>query len=430
MNIREMIIRLNTLPKGYISKKKIKGRYYYYYQYEYINKLISKYIKSYELEEYKSKIKERKQLEKQIKCYKRQKPFTISVSANRLTGYLMSEDKTIAKFKNAKLVKFINKTLAPIYITRTKDIESYLENRTIDLTRPNARVLLKQLGILSSDKYISLYSYGACIQDHYWFKPLHSKKTFKDIYFNNDLYSDIALEGKVLQFNKVGSTSPELTNIGSYEKCWRLVNNKWYLYKKGKDNEIYAEYFVYLLASNLHMNIAKYELDDSYIRSINFADKYNFEPMFSFVGDNDDYLKVFNCLLSINKQIAIDYLKLLWFDTIVYNIDRHNQNYGILRDRHTGKIISLAPNFDNNMALYGYFNGVSNTSLEVESIKPLIKFINSNKEVKDLFNKIQLPIINEEILDKTLSKCPNREDKDNIKKFILDRYKYLLVKLK
>ena len=33
------------------------------------------------------------------------------------------------------------------------------------------------------------------------------------------------------------------------------------------------------------------------------------------------------------------------------NMDRHTNNYGFLRDRQTGKILSLAPLFDHNIAL-------------------------------------------------------------------------------
>ena len=38
-------------------------------------------------------------------------------------------------------------------------------------------------------------------------------------------------------------------------------------------------------------------------------------------------------------------------DALVYNVDRHTQNFGILRDGETGAILSMAPNFDNNIAL-------------------------------------------------------------------------------
>lgn len=38
-------------------------------------------------------------------------------------------------------------------------------------------------------------------------------------------------------------------------------------------------------------------------------------------------------------------------DALVFNMDRHTQNFGVLREQETGRIISTAPNFDNNMAL-------------------------------------------------------------------------------
>ena len=41
---------------------------------------------------------------------------------------------------------------------------------------------------------------------------------------------------------------------------------------------------------------------------------------------------------------------------------RISQNYGLLRSRETGEILSMAPNFDNNMALIsrGYASDLSN----------------------------------------------------------------------
>ena len=40
----------------------------------------------------------------------------------------------------------------------------------------------------------------------------------------------------------------------------------------------------------------------------------------------------------------------------VENYDRHTENYGVLTDRNTGKIISFAPNYDNNNSLYANYN--------------------------------------------------------------------------
>jgi len=429
MNLRMILEELETLPKGYISQKRIKGKYYYYYQYPYLSKLISKYIKYNQVEELKNKLDRRKLLEKRLALYKRQKPFTLSVSANKLTGTLMNGIHRVALFNNGKLVKYFNKNIAPIYIKRTENLEHFLETRTLDLTRSNARFLLKQLEIYNKEQYISLYSYAATIQDQFWFKPLHSKVTYKDIRFDNDIYADIALEGKILNINKLGSSTPELTTIGSYEKCWRLIDNKWYLYKKENDDELYSEYFVYLLADKLKINVAKYELDGKYIRSLNFATKYNFEPIYSLAGDNEDYVFVFNILLKINKEIAKDYIKLIWFDTIVYNVDRHNHNYGVFTDRRTGNIISLAPNFDNNMALLSYNKTLSQDPAKDSMVTRFINFVNKNNDVKELTRTIIFPVINEKMVDEVLNKAPKRKENDQIKKFILDRYCFIKSKL-
>ena len=45
---------------------------------------------------------------------------------------------------------------------------------------------------------------------------------------------------------------------------------------------------------------------------------------------------------------------MLVFDAVIYNEDRHFGNFGILRDNHTGKIISPAPIFDNGLSLFNY----------------------------------------------------------------------------
>lgn len=42
---------------------------------------------------------------------------------------------------------------------------------------------------------------------------------------------------------------------------------------------------------------------------------------------------------------------MIYLETVTQNPDRHKNNFGLLRDVESGKLISLAPNFDNNTAL-------------------------------------------------------------------------------
>ena len=115
----------------------------------------------------------------------------------------------------------------------------------------------------------------------------------------------------------------------------------------------FSEYFIYQLGLKLGFNMARYELCDIGVKTYDFTEnnKYNFEPIKSLMGDNEVYNDVFNVLVNINKEIAKDYLKIIYLDTLCFNMDRHNFNYGLLRDPDLGEIIMLAPNFDNNIAL-------------------------------------------------------------------------------
>ena len=103
-----------------------------------------------------------------------------------------------------------------------------------------------------------------------------------------------------------------------------------------------------------------------------------------------------NKLLEINENIAKDYLKMIYLDTLCFNMDRHNQNYGLLKDSESGKIIKLAPNFDNNIALI-----LNDKYPEVDSGVSFLRnlfndFLLSNKYAKKMFKELNIKKLNKE----------------------------------
>ncbi len=54
--LREMQYQINSLPQGYISKKKIKGKQYFYLQNRVNGKVVSKYIKEDDVEKISSEL--------------------------------------------------------------------------------------------------------------------------------------------------------------------------------------------------------------------------------------------------------------------------------------------------------------------------------------------------------------------------------------
>lgn len=428
MDSKDILEQLNTLPDGYISIKKINGKEYYYLQYSENGKLLSKYIKYSELEVIRQQLEKRKELEKLIHSFssKGKDLREPSKRASELTGSLMMGDIVTAKFEKG-ILTYINEQLCPLMIKRTKNLEMFLSSRAIDRGRTNSRLLKKALNISSAeDTTVALYSYGATITDNYWFKPRGSRLKYHDIAFEYDYYHDLALTGEILIYPSKPKYSPQLTLIGSYEKCWRRIDDSWWLYKSGTENELFSELFCSLLATKLRIPTAKYELDGEYIRTKNFAENINFEPILSIAGDDDNYENVFNAILSIDKKIAKQFLLLAWFDTLTNNVDRHNENCGLLRDRKDGNILSLAPNFDNNLALISR-SSVLNLNPKTDGIiKYFEKFLKQNSIAKQMYQNIKYPKLTENMIRQCFDKIPIKKDESMITKYLMNRYNYLM----
>ena len=117
------------------------------------------------------------------------------------------------------------------------------------------------------------------------------------------------------------------------------------------------------LGKHLGFDMAEYALSGAYVVSRDFTEgRLNFEPMANLVQENEDYDFNYDVLQTLNPSLLKPYLDILFMDALAFNVDRHTQNYGLLRSRETGEILSMAPNFDNNMALIsrGYASDLSN----------------------------------------------------------------------
>ena len=270
---------------------------------------------------------------------------------------VLSGDIPVAKWEKHSLV-ILNERLLPLFLKRDPDIYIWLKSRAIDSKRPNARLLKKALRLTEHDDVSTvLHVNGATITDNYWIKPIDSDLTYEQVRFDNDCFSRLALKGTYDSFNKAAnskhSKTPELTNIGSFEKCWKLRDGEWWMYKKANHNEQFSELFICELGRELGMNMAHYERGEGCVRSKDFTEgaKVNFEPAMAFMGDNEEYEDVIAALEKLCPQAIPDYIRMIFMDTITANPDRHTNNFGLLRDTETGELLGLAPMFDHNMAL-------------------------------------------------------------------------------
>ena len=111
--------------------------------------------------------------------------------------------------------------------------------------------------------------------------------------------------------------------------------------------------------------MAKYRESGDYVKTRDFTERcLNFEPAAAIVGEDEDYVLNYERFTALKPSLGKEYLDILFMDALCFNMDRHTKNYGVLRDRTTGEVLCMAPNFDNNIALIsrGYGSDPSKTS--------------------------------------------------------------------
>ena len=136
---------------------------------------------------------------------------------------IFSENELVAVWEDMRLT-VLNEALLPLYLRRYSNIDVWLENRAADHTRPNIRLLKKALRLAKKDDVSTvIHVNGATITDNYWIRPIGSELTYDDVKFTDDYVSNLVLKGNYDSFNRAAgrkrSKTPELTNVGSFEKC-------------------------------------------------------------------------------------------------------------------------------------------------------------------------------------------------------------------
>ena len=334
-----------------------------------------------------------------------------------IRNYEIFSGEILVAVWNDNVLTVVNADLIPMYLNYNQDADRWLASRAIDHRRPNSRLLKKALRLIEKDDISSvLHVNGAKITDNYWIREVGSKLTYSDVKFSDDYFSNLALKGNYDSFNKAAnskrSKTPELTNVGSFEKCWKLRDGKWWMYKKASHDEMFSELFVYELGCALGMNMAVYQRGDACIKSLDFTEaaRVNFEPASTFMGDNEDYIDVVKALEKICPNAIPDYIRMIFMDTICANPDRHTNNFGLLRDTQTGELIGFAPNYDNNMALIsrGYPSKPGSKDMLISLFNELIKeYPNyrayipkvTEKMVRNVIEKLNMKVKSKVVID-------------------------------
>lgn len=338
---------------------------------------------------------------------------------------LMSGDVVAAHIRSRAVIP-VEPSLIPLCFQHGGDIEKWLEHRAIDAHRAHTRLLKKALRLRERDDLnTALHFEAATITDNYWVRPENSPLTWDDVRFRSNDFADLALNGTLSEFSKKPSRTPELTNTGSFEKCWKREGNEWWMYKAGNELERFSELFVYELCLKLGFPTAEYQSCEDFVRTKDFTRGImNFEPAAYLVGDDEDYATNYEAFLAFGDDIADQYIEILLMDTFCRNADRHTYNYGLLRDQKTGAVISMAPNFDNNIALIS--RGLDDAPRKSDLLMDLlVEFEQQTGAVSQYLSRHQKPVITPELISRCCTKTGMDVDVAYVQQFVMAGYKVL-----
>ena len=260
--------------------------------------------------------------------------------------------------------------LFPLPLTRDlgrNSLKEWLDTRVVPKNRRFVDKILAQAGLTPGDTMgIIDVCLGLSINDAYWVVPEGFAGTFADYnLFDNELDEALALtaySGYTSTQHRRAGLSTEWTTDGQYPKAWRRVDNALLLFKAGTEGyansgmEPYSEFFAAQAAEAFGIPHVDYDLEKwqgklASVCPLMHGKDTAFVPSWPATGQSR-----FPANLAAAARVspeAFESLRdMLVFDALVCNVDRHANNYGFLRDNHTGKMLSFAPLFDHNLALF------------------------------------------------------------------------------
>lgn len=249
-------------------------------------------------------------------------------------------------------------------------LNEWWRDRSIPASRSGVNRALDILELPSTQALLTK-CFGLSLSDQYWMKPTESTIIWDDInFFDNSFSEDIGdvLLGKVKRSGIFDFNSPDNTSDGCLKKRWKIIDSKRCLIKGGSApfmQQPFNEVIASKLMDALNIPHVDYSLvwDDGLPYSVceDFITKNTelvsaWRIMQSFKKDNNTsvYQHYINCCSELgieNVETSID--QMIVVDFLLANEDRHQNNFGLIRNAETLEWIGAAPIFDSGSAL-GY----------------------------------------------------------------------------
>ena len=383
--IAELAAQISELPKGYVSKKTINGKTYYYHQWSEGGVKQSRYLHDDEVGPLSEKIERRKALQETRQNLKAKPPVPTQKrnEVNSMKYTLMHKRVKVAEIElddATGSIQRIGEVYQPEHlpvgipvhrgVVDRAALNQWWTDRSIPASRSGVREALETLEI-SSTKMLLVRCNGLSLSDQYWICPEDSALTWDEInFFEHDFSDDIGdvLFGAEKRANGLDFSSPDNTSDGNLKKRWKIINGKRCLVKGGSNpfrqqpfNEVIAAGIMERLGiSHVPYTVtwnkgAPYSVCEDFVT----ADTELIPAWRIFQTQKRDnstsvYQHFVHCCEALGIQGVVPFLdRMIVLDYLIANEDRHLNNFGVLRDAETLAWIGFAPIYDSGSSL-GY----------------------------------------------------------------------------
>lgn len=243
-------------------------------------------------------------------------------------------------------------------------------DRSIPASRSGVRKALEILN-LANTKMLLTRNFGLSLSDQYWIRPQASDVQWGDInFFENPFSEDIgdALFGNEKKRVDFDFCSPDNTSDGFLKKRWKIINGRRCLMKAGSNpfmQQPFNEVIASIVAERLDIPHVTYTLvwdedlpysmcDDFIGPDTELISAWRVMQTVRKENDTSVYQHYLNCCERLgiaNIRKSVD--QMLVLDYIISNEDRHQNNFGLVRNADTLQWLGAAPLFDSGSSL-GY----------------------------------------------------------------------------
>lgn len=249
------------------------------------------------------------------------------------------------------------------------EIGTWIENRNYAKHKEHMQKWLKDWGIDTTDGFINI-THALGVNDSFWIKAQDSDLQWENVNLYTNEFTDIACTTAFetgLYGLQLSTTTPEFTTDGTFPKCWIKDEKGIHILKQGLTGasnvglEPYCEFISSNIGNLIFENVVRYDLIQYKGKLCSKCDLFTSEaigyiPFGKTIDSNryysipqllqyfEDYDTVHNTSFSQNFRVMIV------LDSIVFNNDRHLNNFGYLFDNDSLEIIKFAPLFDFNFS--------------------------------------------------------------------------------